>query len=291
MSTILTAATKRDWSNLTTNGLFSQEEIQMLRVGDALFIAANKGGHTAVQGFLKAFGVCSAPSFIDSLKWANAIVQETKPTNWQGDIGKRLSFSVQDKVTIDLFAYPDGLPKTPTQAMLKDIYNCVGKPGKKDAAPTTRKDWKTGPLQYLLGIFKDSKAYVGDYAKPSMPAKVQGGNFTSTPKMDYAVTVITEKAVVHAELKLLAVLTRLIIEGKVEAKTVQLGGAKGACKECAKWINTYSEWLSEKGITLQLPENDTRPSADPAKDAWNNPAVDQTFKDSIKGLSIVKLFD
>jgi len=286
MSTILTAATKREWT-LGTKIPSTQEEIQMLRIGDALLIACNKDGHSEVQNFLTAFGVNSDATFIDSLKYSHAIMNETKPTNWRGDVKDRAKYSAQDSKTINAFTFPSGIPKIPSVGVLNDIYNCVGKaPKKNDPAPTSPKDWKVGPFQQLLGVYADSgKTYEKGYAAPAT-AKFQNAELNQTPKLDYAVTVITDKSTVHAELKLLAILTRMVIEDLVKVKDVQLGGAKGACKKCAVWIQSYSGWLSSKGITLQLPQNDTRVSADPLVEGWNKPTVDITItgNESVKEL-------
>ena len=292
MSTILTAATKRDWKPLGTYTAFTQEEIQMMRVGDATFIACNKGGHTAVQNFLTAFGVNNDDTFIDSLKYSHAVLYETKPVNWKGDIKDRAKYSAQDLGTINVFDFPAGTSKIPAAGVVTDIYNCVGKQGKKsDPLPTSPKDWKVGPFQQLLGIYSTTKGYEAGYGKPLLAAKFQIGKLTETPKLDQAVTVVADKQTVHAELKLLALLTRLVVDNKVEVKEVHLGGAKGACRKCADWIKTFTTWLADREITLKLPADDTRKSADSADEGWNKPELDQTIKGdaSVKD-SIADLF-
>ena len=284
MSTILTGATKRDWSPLGTFTAFTQEEVQMMRVGDALFISCNKSGHTAIQNFLTAFAVSSEATFINSLKYSHAIMNETKPVNWKGDIKDRAKYSAQDTATLSVFSFPTGTSKIPAPDVITDIYNCVGKQAKKsDPAPTSPKDWKVGPFQQLLGIYSTNvKAYEKGFGKPLVAAKYQNGKLSETPKMDYAVTVVADKSTVHAELKLLALLTRMVVDGKVEAKEVQLGGAKGACRKCAAWIDSFSKWLTTQGITLKTPENDERKSADSADEGWGKPELDQTIKGDAK---------
>jgi hypothetical protein len=275
MSTILTAATKRTWAALGAQSASTQEEIQMMRVGDAMFIACNKTGHGVVRDFLTAFGVSSDATFIDSLKWSHAIMNELNPTNWQCDVRSKAKYSVQDKATLDLFSFPSLIRRNPDNVKI-DIYNCVGKQVRNDPVPTTPADWKVGPFQQLLGIYNGNRSYKSVYgAKPV--ASFQTRNLNQTPSLDYAVTVITDGSTVHAELKLLALLTKMVLDNQVKVGEVQLGGAKGACRKCAKWIETYTLWLWRKEIKLQLPKDDIRESADPLAEGWNKPTVDITI--------------
>lgn len=275
MSTILTAATKRTWAVLGTQSASTQEEIQMMRVGDAMFIACNKTGHGVVKDFLTAFAVSSDATFIDSLKWSHAIMIEQNPTNWQCDRGSKAKYSVQDMATLDLFSFPSLIRRNPDN-LKSDIYNCVGKQGRNDPVPNNTGDWKVGPFQQLLGIYSANRSYNSRYgAKPV--ASFQTRNLNQTPNMDYAVTLITDNSTVHAELKLLALLTKMVIDNQVKVGEVYLGGAKGACRKCAKWIETYGQWLWRKEIKLHLPKDDTRESADPLAEGWNKPTVDATI--------------
>lgn len=290
MSTILTAATKRGWTTLGTQAASTQEEVQMMRVGDAMFIACNKTGQMVVKDFLTQLGVSSHATFIDSLRWSHAIMKEEGPMNWLGDVRSRAKYSPQDKITLGMFSYPSLIVRNP-DATKTEIYNCVGKPGRNDPAPNTRQNWKVGPFQQLLGVYSDNGSYIRGFgAKPV--ANFQSKKIDQTPNLDIALTLVTDNSAVHAELKLLALLTKMVLDGQVKVAEVQLGGAKGACRKCAKWIETYSLWLWRRQITLQLPKSDERESADPGAEGWNKPAVDATIKNHSSAKEwIADLFD
>jgi hypothetical protein len=89
------------------------------------------------------------------------------------------------------------------------------------------------------------------------------------------VTLINSSAEVHAELKLLAFLAKMVLAGQATGP-VSLGGLKAACQKCAAWIASFQKWLAFKNVTLNLPANDTRESAGPVN--WGKPTVEDSIK-------------
>jgi hypothetical protein len=277
MSTILTCATRtREWSNLGTQGNPTQEEVQMMRVGDQLFIACNGNGHTLIVDFLKRFGVSDEATLIASLKWVHFIASaiHVDYNRWQHHAARRVQYSAQESNTIAAFGMPPGIPATATVLDKGIIYDCAGKPS-LHPAPQTPNDWKTARFLHLLGAF-------GNIALPVLPPANAANYSTRSHNQAHivsSITVITDTtAQVHAEMKLLAYLAKMSIDGKVNVGEVQLGGLKNACVSCQGWINRYESWIRyRRNIKLKLPYNDPRPHATPVN--WANPRAAQTVKD------------
>jgi hypothetical protein len=160
------------------------------------------------------------------------------------------------------------------------IQYCVGKEAPKPLPITGQLDWMTGVFQQLLGVYRTKKRFKGAY-----PVASDGANFGSitpvgSPTLSHAVTVVTDTTDAHAELKLLSVLAKMVVDGTVSSgQQVYLGGLKAACKKCDAWISSYKNWLYYKrNITLNLPANDQRPSATPG--VWQKPAASTSVKEA-----------
>lgn len=284
MSTILTCATRtQTWEKLGIAGVATQEEIQMMRIEDAFFIACNHDGHKSVSQFLEAFKVRDLQTFIDCVKWTNFIVGAPPEEfrKWNSDLQRRSEYSEQENKTLAQFPFPAPIPKLAGDTENYIIQVCVGKEKPKPQPITGQRDWMTGLFQQLLGVYiTKKKLYKSDY-----PAAPEGSNFGSvkpagTPTLAHSVTLVTDATDAHAELKLLSTLTKMIIDGVVKSgQHVYLGGLKAACKKCDEWITKYSNWLYYKrNITLHLPANDQRPSATPG--VWQNPVASESVKEA-----------
>ncbi len=277
VSTILCCATRtQSWNSLGTSTASTQEEIQMMRIGDAFFIACNHGGHSCVTDFLNAFRVHSAESLVNSVKWCHLAIDSLDRKAWNFDDQKRSKYSDQESKTLGLFPFPADIPKTATATELGVLERCVGKdvPSKPDQP----EDWMTGVLQQLLGVYSTSKKkYRKTYPAPTDAANFGAVGLNGTANLNLGATLITDSSKVHAELKLLALLTKMIIDGKVQGGAdVYLGGLKAACKSCDGWITSYRTWLTGRTVTLHLPDSTNRTSA--TAGVWNKPKVDQDIK-------------
>lgn len=274
LSTILTCVTRtQTWQNLGTKDRSAkQEEIQILRIGERLFIACNQDGHQYVKHFLTAFGVSDDLTFAYALRVChyllNCTYQERKDLyHSQSD---RSEYSVQEKTNISHTQVPANLAIAEEDKTLMN--NCVGK--KTENRDTMA--WQGACFQQLLGIYQPTKKKKSNYTDsfgPPRAATFGEVGADAIPDDTTAINLCTDTAGVHAELKLLAMLTRMLAAGKLSGTTeVFLGGLKAACKECSGWIEAYSPWLSTNySITLNLPEEDARPSANPKN--WDKPTL------------------
>jgi hypothetical protein len=278
MSTILACATgSRSWATLGVAGNPVQEEVQMMRVDDQLFIACNGNGHTLIANFFDRFGVRDEASFIESLKWTHCIAKAVQPNykKWHHNVAQRITYSAQEQNTIGGFRMPPGIPAVAAPGDLTTIYDCVGKPGNHDPAPQTPNDWKAARFYHLLGAYNK-------VPNPA-PAPPNAANYTTrTHAQDYihaAITLIGDTTPqVHAEMKLLAYLAKMVVDRDITTREVHLGGLKNACVSCNGWIKTFSSWLwDHKEIKLRLPRNDARPHANPVN--WAIPKAAQSVKD------------
>lgn len=278
MSTILACATRTQcWTTVGTRGTAAtQEEVQMLRVGQQLFIACNGNGHTAISEFMTAFGVRDEASFIESLRWTHAVLtlSPTQLTRLQRDEARRSRYSEQEMNTINAFRFPSKIAKTVTTGDAKTIFDCAARPEHEPETPT---DWKAGRFRHLLGSYR--RPTEGPYASPPNAAVVTTRTYAQAHNDAAIVLVADTTAQVHAELKLLSRLAKMVVEGRVAVTEVQLGGLKNACTRCDAWIRTFRSWLQDrKGIRLKVPHNDHRPHAGPAN--WANPAaVDEVINE------------
>ena len=284
MSTILTCATRtQTWQTLGTAGVATQEEIQMMRIDDAFFIACNHDGHKSVSPFLEAFKVRDLESFIDCVKWTNFIIGAPAEEflKWKSDLHRKSAYSEQESNTLAQFPFPAPIPKLASAVENYIIQVCVGKEKPPPLPITGQRDWMTGVFQQLLGVYSNKKKlYKSDY-----PVSPEGSNFGSVkpngaPVLTRAVTLVTDGSDAHAELKLLSTLAKMVVDGVVKSgQRVYLGGLKAACKKCDEWITKYSNWLYyHRTITLHLPANDQRPSASPG--VWQNPAAAGSVKEA-----------
>jgi hypothetical protein len=274
ISGVICCATRtQDWGTLGTEGGSTQEEVQMMQVGADLFIACNYGGHVSVNQFLTAFGVDSPGRFSAAIKWTNAIISSThtQSATWaRGDVGKRSKYSTTEETAVEL-GFPADISDPAT--LRAHIAECIGVGITRPER--FRRNWKIGPFEQLLACYSDKTNYNSDHNRPPT-AHIGSKTLAQSAESGYKVTVINSSASVHAELKLLSFLARMIIEGKVTGADIYLGGLKAACRSCAAWITTFQRWLTDKGKTLHLPADDTRPSAGPVN--WNKPTVAETIK-------------
>lgn len=273
LSAVVCCATRtQTWSPLGAKGGSTQEEVQMMQVGDQLFIACNYGGHTAVRDFLTAYGVSNVGRFIAAIKWSHALISAdgTQCKEWIcGNLKDKSTYSATEQKTLDTFAFAVDIAKP---AELYDHINaCVGV---EDTEPPDRDNWKTGPFQQTLACYTKTKSYRGTYAAHPV-ANIGLRRVDQGADTNLKVTLINSTAEVHAELKLLAFLTKMVISGQATG-AVSLGGLKAACEKCAAWIASYQKWLAFKNITLNLPADDTRPSAGPVN--WGKPTVEESVK-------------
>ena len=81
LSTVIAAASGlRKWDlDLTDTGKPKMEEVQCMRMGDGLYIAANHTEHAAVAHFLAAFGVSNYVTLLDCLRYSHAMLDNTNP--------------------------------------------------------------------------------------------------------------------------------------------------------------------------------------------------------------------
>jgi len=260
MSTILTCATRtQSWKTLGLNVNSKQEEIQIARMGNHLFIGCNNEEHQYVEDFLTAWGVRNEATFIDALKWSHCIMvsSQHEARDWK-QTDKKSGYSSPEKDTLDRFSFPPGIPKKPSAEDLESIKKRVGKEGDEN-----KNDWQAGPMLQLLGCYRNNSRY----HKPTGGA-ISVANFKSkkiTSKFEACdITVINNsRSKVHAELKILGYLARVITKQEITNsrmnRKIHLGGLKIACAKCNPWLMNCIEWLfKSKHINLHLPLNDGR---------------------------------
>jgi hypothetical protein len=175
-----------------------------------------------------------------------------------------------------LFTFPADIPKEATVTESAVLNRCAGK--NKPSGEEQATDWMTGVIQQLLGVYTtNKKKYRSTYPTSKIVPNFGSTKLDGDPNLSLNVTLVTDSSKVHAELKLLALLTKMIIDGKVKAgQDVYLGGLKAACKDCAKWIAAYQNWLAGRSINLHLPDSANRTSA--TAGVWNKPTVSSTIK-------------
>lgn len=272
LSTILTCATRsQSWGRLGKHQRNTQEEIQMMCVGDQLFIACNTSGHLFVQEFMKAFAVKDNDSLLDALKKSHYLIgaSHDERSRWY-NTNKHTQYSGQELLTLEMFKFPKKLPKKSGIIDKGFIFSRVGKPERSILKKQNTNSWETGVFQQMLGVYSNSNGYVSEYNSPPphhfKTVKIDG-SIKDTDKL----ILIKDISKTHAELKLLSLLAKMVIDGKIlSGSRVHLGGSKGACKRCHSWITTYKQWLKDHhDIKLILPKKDTRPSATPV--VWEKP--------------------
>jgi hypothetical protein len=260
----------------------TEEEIQMMRIDDAFFIACNHDGHKSANQFLEAFKVRDLETFIDSVKWTNFIIGAPAEEfrKWNSDLHRRSQYSDQESKTLAQFTFPAPIPKLAGEAENYIIQVCVGKEKPKPQPITAQRDWMAGLFQQLLGVYSTKRGYKSDYPVSAERSNFGSAKTTGTPTLSHSVTLVTDGSDAHAELKLLSLLAKMIVDGTVRSgQHVYLGGLKAACKKCDEWISKYTNWLYYKrNITLHLPSNDQRPSASPG--VWQNPTASESVKDA-----------
>ena len=254
ISTVLTRASQQEW----VSGSGTQEEVQMMCAGDQAFIACNHRGHELIEGMFNAFQVNSTQSFSDCLKKVDFLIDVDMDNirQWSHDLGRRARFSPQEIETSNL--YKNTVAISPLlDYELKDIHDRVVKRGAID-------DRLTKPLLKMLGKERTQK-----YTALSGIGKTNGTK--KTTRIANSVRLLDDDSDVHAELKLLAVLTDMLETGEEGGLfSVHIGGLKRACRKCREWMTSYKPYLDSKNIKLKIPESDTRPETQ-SPTSWNKP--------------------
>ncbi|KQQ55737.1 hypothetical protein ASF84_10415 [Pseudomonas sp. Leaf127] len=225
----------------------------MLQIGEVLFIAANGEEHLSIQKLFSAFGVVNHASFLLLLKYCYTLLNTESGRKDTFGIGFDYTFSDQEKLTLS-FARTSGMifPQL-SHAQIIEAKTLVQQ---DSVSPNMEKR----RLAWFLKKFAGVKKTPGPNLHTRLP--LQGwGESKSYPSKANEIFIITDVSKVHAELKLLKVLTVGYMTGALSRTTQRytLGGLKRTCLFCEAWIDFYKRWMLMKyDVRLQLPVNDTR---------------------------------
>lgn len=254
-STIIkTSARLHDWANALpvvagVDGIQTVQEVQCMRLNGALYIAGNHTDCNAIYSFLGAFGVTDHDSLLKCLSYSHWLLTMTRAE--KGDFARTYndSFDGQDN---EAYMY-----SRQSAALLPAI-------DKVDAKKlVNRTDWSDlseaeKRLSWFLKKFTGMKKML-NFERPADSKIRRNANYLG----DVDLVLVNDTQDIHAELKLMRLLTEAALLAKIprSKSQISLGGSKAACKFCAPWISCFQFWVKPQfGMTIELPAGDPRAS-------------------------------
>ncbi|TBU95654.1 hypothetical protein [Phytopseudomonas dryadis] len=281
-STIINAATRqKNWdTELTDKAAGSKvEEVQCMRIDERLFIACNYGEHARVDSFFKAFGVTDLDTFLQCMRFCHGLLKMNH-SDKISSLGRSFTacYSEPEKASCTYAA-----ASTAVTALSADELEFISNLLKK--TPAIPADIQAKRILWALRKLTDAGA-ITDFTKPSSTKSLMTKNYDTNPN---AINLLNDSLTVHAELKLLRLLTQTKIGDNPlnTHKSAAIGGIKRACQSCSKWIASFVKWIKAQfDVDIELPAPDTRVSASGDGD---RPQID---KDRIEvyGEYVVNLF-
>jgi hypothetical protein len=220
-----------------------------MQMGDALFLAGNGLEHTAIADYFRAFGVSNHTTFIDCLKYSHWLL--STPHHQRGAVLGRAfhgGYSVQETATLTFAAASLAHVPALTAAEIlaaRTLITTAALP----AAPQRGLAW-------FLRKFVGAAAIAG-LNRPAATLFNYPTNYNGL----HEINLINDSSNVHAELKLLRLLTYARTNNllRVVVGNVRVGGLKRTCAFCAAWIGHFQPWIGlQYRVTVDLPANDTR---------------------------------
>jgi hypothetical protein len=248
------AVISRGWTANQLNGSNCQE-VQLMMLGNNLYISGNQNEHDAINTFLRMYGVTDINSFnkcmsytywvIASL-WAEQIEEFGFHFNigWGGSETDVVN-NFQPSIKLGLTA--------PEMENAKNIINNTPLNNHVWTAEERRLGW------FLNRLLRPNNT---TYQAPNL-----GGSLIVNrvdPNTSDRVYIIKNEGMnqVHAELNLLCALGDALVEssGLFSGRDVGIGGLKKACAHCNSWIEKFSRLLYiQWKIRVVLPAPDGRP--------------------------------
>lgn len=240
MSTIMARAARlRPWSvnDLASFSSTQLQEVQCMSAGGKIYIAGNGHEGKLVVAFLNAFGVKDANSLKECLTYTHWVLSTTaQGMSGYFPVKNDLNYSLSEKQSVQ-FAH--GILDFD---ITTDEKETAGKIMNKDyAGKYSEAEIKQSAKKYELGWFlRKLSGLQGDASRNACYTRASGSVSSNDA---IGVCVLKDNSDTHAELKLLAHLTKLAMQdSSYHNKNIAVGGLKRACNHCRNWIERYEKW-------------------------------------------------
>ncbi|MCV4272744.1 hypothetical protein OH710_08835 [Pseudomonas capsici] len=252
LSTVIArAACMTDWKTelgYTAAGA-TVEEVQIMQVRDSLFIASNKLEHLEISNLFRVFGVTDHSSFLQLIKYCYTLLITEAGRKDKFGKGFDHKFSTQEKETFAYAALSNAKFHTLSDTEINEVKTLIT----TQSLPT---DLAKKRLMWFLKKFVSTTKKYPLHTKMPLTGWHDGVKYTTSE-----INIVSDSSSVHAELKLLKLLTVSSDENLIKGTVgrVRIGGLKKTCAFCAAWIQRYQPWMSWRHDTrISLPSNDTR---------------------------------
>jgi hypothetical protein len=285
ISTVIASAARQlNWDgDLDNNSSVKVEEVQCMRMGESLYFACNKGEHVAVANLFSAFGVIDHATLVSCVRYCNAILgpdYSTSKRKKKFGKGYTLKYSGPEQQSFRYAGLPAQFPAL-TVTEMADAHRLIT--GATLPLTATAQESR---IAWCLRKFTEA----GAMTNLARQAKTKSLLLHTYNAGANEINIINDSREVHAELKLLRILTESKLGvGSFNPHTqVALGGLKKACAYCNAWIGFYKPWIkAQYRVDLETPQTDNR---DEGGGEGDRPEIDKTHLSRF-GLYVGTLFD
>jgi hypothetical protein len=252
---ICSAARQRDWGSELGNNAAAPnvQEVQCMRLVDGLYVAGNGNEHVAIANLFKAFNVGGHDSFILCLRYCRTLLtlDQSQRKKKLGKGYNRFERSPAEIESLDYAAAADPWVTLLSEQEMADAKALLERTNDTGMTPQQKM------LAWILRKVAAPDKPAAWLARPNAAAYVSVTKYNGA----HPVTLVDETSDVHAELKLLAFLTRACTANALPAGNhkVEVGGLKRACSHCDAWMGYFRNWIRlQYRVDVVAPVADTR---------------------------------